>query len=229
MIFYLFSCIGMLVMSDVTCAAGGAGGLIGGKLNNPNTALWNQEYALCAGAISFNFDGVTYAKCRKKDGNSLGLTHAYPGGDVQTVNNIGNAADNGSFMVSTYSPPDPSIYATYGCKAPGSFAQCDGGICFTNTSGKNFPGVGPVAENEIICSCPITTSSNYHVWGPADCPSTRREYDAICAKGSKKATRADGTILRIGNNGPAAVTVALDAMYDQAFGTKNTPKICKRP
>ncbi|MEY2990090.1 MAG: hypothetical protein RLZZ163_1006, partial [Actinomycetota bacterium] len=24
----------------------------------------NQTYALCAGAKSFNFDGVTYAKCR---------------------------------------------------------------------------------------------------------------------------------------------------------------------
>lgn len=41
LIFHLFSCMGMLVMSDVTSAAGGnggAGGLLGGKLKNPNTA-----------------------------------------------------------------------------------------------------------------------------------------------------------------------------------------------
>jgi len=155
---------------------------------------------------------------------------------VQTVNDIGNASDNGSFMVSTYSPPDPSRYAIYGCKGKpkagettGSFAQCDGGICFTNTSGKDFPGVGPVADHEIICSCPIVSSSNYHVWGPADCAATRGDYNSICAKGSKKITRADGAILHIGNNGPVTVSIALDAQYDKTFGTKSTPKICKRP
>jgi len=205
------------------------------KFKSPNTALWNQEYALCAGAESFNFDGVTYAKCRKKYGNSLGLTHSYPptpttpGGNVQTVNDIGTAPGNGSFMVSTYSPPDPQRYAVYGCKGEGSFAQCDGGICFTNTSGKNFPKIGPVADNEIICSCPIVTSKDYHVWGKAECPTTAAAYDKICEQGSKKITRADGAILHVGNTGPVTVTFALDAMYDKTFGTRSTPNICKRP
>lgn len=47
--------------------------------------LANQAYALCAGAVPFNFDGITYAKCRKKFGNTLGLTHAYPAGDIQAT------------------------------------------------------------------------------------------------------------------------------------------------
>jgi len=229
---YLFSCIGILVMSDLAFATGvGANrsGGLGSRLKSPNTALRNQNYALCAGAESFNFDGVTYAKCRKKNGNSLGLTHSYPGGNVQTVNNIGNAAGNGGFIVSTYSPPDPNLYAVYNCEATGSFAQCDGGICFTNTSGTKFPRVGPVLDDEIICSCPITSSSKYHVWGPADCRFTQSEYDAICGKGSKEITRADGAILHIGNTGPPSVTIALDAEYDKTFGTKSTPKVCKRP
>ena len=160
------------------------------------TPLPNQAYALCAGAISFNFDGITYANCRKKLGNSLGLTHAYPGGDVATVNAIGSTG-NGPFIVSTYSPPDSERYALYACNKPGAFAQCDGGICFNNTTGNPFPGLGTVSSGEIICSCPISMASKYHVWGPAECPKSAKEYDAICVTGSKKSVTSDGVILRI--------------------------------
>jgi len=229
---YLLCLINMMTISDLGLATGLGANLSDGlesELKSPITALWNQKYALCAGAESFNFNGITYAKCSKKEGNSLGLTHSYPGGDVQTVNDIGNNPDNGSFMVSTYSPPDSGRYAAYYCESKGSFAQCNGGICFTNTSGKNFPDVGPVANDEIICSCPITSSSNYHVMGPADCPTTQSQFDAICKKGSEKITRADGTILHIGSNGPVSVTVTLNALYDKTFGTTSTLKVCKRP
>jgi len=191
------------------------------------TPLRNQNYALCAGAVSFNFDDITYAKCRKKNGNSLGVTHSYPNGNVQTVNNIGNAPDNGSFMVSTYSPPDPNIYAAYSCNKSGSYAQCNGGLCFTGTTGKKFPTIGPVKNFEIICSCPIISSSNYHVMGPRKCPSTQKEYDNICASGSKKTTSADGFVIHIGSAGPIAVTSALNALYDKTFGTKSTMNVCK--
>lgn len=195
---------------------------------NPFTPLWNQEYALCAGAVTFNFDGITYAKCRKLLGDSLGLTHAYPpNNNVQTVNNMGIAS--GTYIVSTYSPPSPQEYALYDCKAQGAFAQCNGGICFSNTSGSAFPGVGPVADNEIICSCPITTTANYHVTGPADCPDTRAEYDRICGKGSKKAKTADGVSLYIGAGGAPSATLAMNAVYDETFGTTSQAKICKRP
>ena len=192
------------------------------------TPLKNQSYALCAGAVSFNFDGITYAKCRKKLGNSLGLTHAYSGGDIETVNQIGTSG-NAPFIVSTYSPPDPDRYALYACNKPGAFAQCDGGICFTNTTGNQFPGLGVVGESEIVCSCPISTSSKYHVWGPAECPKSAKEYDAICVTGSKKAVTGDGAILRIGNAGPVAVTKAQNELYDRAFGTSTQSKLCQRP
>jgi hypothetical protein len=198
------------------------------------TPLANQAYALCAGAVSFNFDGITYAKCRKKFGDSLGLTHAYsagdmyPAGDIETVNVIGTSG-NAPFIVSTYSPPDPERYALYSCNKPGAYAQCDGGICFNNTTGNPFPGLGIVGDGEIICSCPISIASKYHVWGPAECPKSAKEYDAICAVGSKKSVTRDGAILRIGNSGPVAVTKAQNEVYDRLFGTSTQSKLCQRP
>jgi len=194
----------------------------------PFTPLWNQNYALCAGALAFNFDGITYANCRKKNGNSLGVTHSYQDGNVQTVNNIGNADENNNiFMVSTYSPPDHKKYAAYNCNSLGSYAQCNGGICFTSTSGKNFPGFGTLDKNEIICSCPIISSSNYHVMGPADCPTTKSEYDDICGQGTKNKIKADGLIIRIGSHGSASTTIGLNILYDKTFGTKSELKICE--
>ena len=197
---------------------------------DPLTALENQPYALCAGAISFNFNGITYAKCRKKDGDSLGITHSYPvRNNIQTVNDIG-ALDTNPFIVSTYSPPDNEVYALYSCNKSGAYAQCDGGICFTNTSATTFPGVGFVAENEIICSCPISTANRYHVWGPADCPKTAQAYDNICGAGSKKEVIKDGVILRIGNSGSVKVTKAQNDLYYQKFGgTPSEIAECRRP
>ena len=197
--------------------------------SNGFTPLPNQDYALCAGAVTFNFDGITYAKCRKNNGNSLALTHAYPGGNAQTVNAIGTAQNNGSFFLSTYSPPDPAKYALYACKKLGAYAQCNGGICFTDTSGKNFPAIGPVGQNEIICSCPITTSTSYHVTGPMPCAATAKEYDQICGSGSSKIKTADGVSLMIGAGGPPASTLAMNAYYDHLFGTKSPETVCKRP
>ena len=161
----------------------------------------------------------------------LGLTHKYagkPGGNIKTINQIG-ASGNFPFMVSTYSPPEAKVFALYSCNKPGAFAQCDGGLCFTNTTGNEFPGLGFVKIDEIMCSCPITTSSEYHVWGPATCPKTVKEYDEICAAGSMKTVTGDGFKLRIGSSGSVAVTQAQDIYYDKIFGTTSQSKICKRP
>lgn len=198
---------------------------------NPLIPLYNQDYALCAGAVSFNLDGITYAKCRIKNGNSLGMTHTYtgnPGGNIETINQIG-LLGTAPFMVSTYSPPDPEKFALYSCNKPGAYAQCNGGLCFTNTTGNEFPGLGAVSAGEIMCSCPITTSNKYHVWGPASCPITANEYDKICAAGSKKTVAGDGFNLRIGSSGSVAVTQAQDIYYDDTFGTTSQSKICNRP
>lgn len=48
----------------------------------PLIPLSNQKYALCAGAVTFNFDGITYARCRLKDGDSLAEKHNYKGGNA---------------------------------------------------------------------------------------------------------------------------------------------------
>jgi len=195
----------------------------------PLMPLSNQKYALCAGAVTFNFDGITYARCRLKDGNSLAEKHTYKGGNAETVNKIGNAPGNGTFLVSTYSPPSTDEYALYSCPSSGAYAQCNGGICFTNTSGNEFPGLGRLASNEIICSCPITVAKDYHVTGPAKCPTSRSAYDKICSKGSEKAVTKDGASLYIGAGGPPATTLAMNAYYDKVFKTTSSSKICERP
>jgi hypothetical protein len=70
-------------------------------------------------------------------------------------------------MVSTFSLPDAVVeggdMALYTCPAgtsDGAYAQCDGGLCFTSTeAAPAFPGFDePLAEGEIICSCPITVA-----------------------------------------------------------------------
>ena len=170
------------------------------------TILENQNYALCAGAVSFVFDKVLYAKCSIENGTSLSLPLNYPsvtppgqpagapiasGGNIATVNQAGTSAQ--TFMVSTYSPPTQALKSTangnlalYTCKAgsTGSYAQCDGGICFKNTSGTTFPGVGAVAANEIICSCPIATPGasskiGWQVYGPKPCLDDK-QYHNLC-------------------------------------------------
>ena len=204
--------------------------------------LDNQDYALCAGAESWNFDGVTYAKCKKQRGTSISLplsypttspppTPATPAGDVEDVNLEGIA--QGTYVVSTYTPPVEATtaggsLALYTCNRPGSYAQCDGGICFNATSGTTFPGVGAIASDEILCSCPITTTStSYQVYGPSACPTSKADFDAIC--GSGKQASKNGKILMIGapKATPKLLAQCLNLHNDQpADVTFNT---CTRP
>src|SRR5271169_5089207 len=215
------------------------------------TILKNQQYALCAGASSFIFDKITYAKCTiQPSGNSISAPLNYDDGkNIETVNQEG--LNNGSFIASTYSPPigatissskggDVALYTcnTAGSNAQGnsddqgnrsgSYAQCDGGICFTSTTGtatesKTFPGLGDVGENEIVCSCPITTTSDsYQVFGPNPCPNTASDYDAICGVGIT-ANDNGYTPLYIGapTGIPAQLSVCLTG--------SNPLMTCKRP
>jgi hypothetical protein len=166
--------------------------------DDPFTILPNQAYALCAGAIAFVFDNVAYANCQILLGNSISLTHSYPSvpltgqpaGNIATVNQQGIAWN--SFIVSTYSPPTSATSpqgntAIYTCRAGsiGSYAQCDGGLCFTSTTNTTFPGLGAVSSGQIVCSCPIATPSiatprvGYQVFGPYPCLSSR-DYDKLC-------------------------------------------------
>ncbi len=201
----------------------------------PTTILQNQTYALCAGAVSFVFDNIVYARCQIKHGNSISLTLNYPAvtlpgqpsvvidtqGNIQTVNAEGNK--EGAFMVSTYSPPieatsprPAGTEAIYTCRAgsAGSYAQCDGGICFKNTTGKSFPGLGLVSSSEIVCSCPVETPGQstligYQVIGPYPC-LPRKNYNLLC-----NAPARNGSTLYIG--APTGVYKAL------ALALNNSP------
>lgn len=141
-----------------------------------------QTYALCAVASCFVMDGLAYCECDVKSGDSISLSDSFDKGDnVCSVNAEG--ADNG-FMVSTFSVPDSVVAPTgnqalYTCPARtsnGAYAQCDGGLCFTSTEGKSFPGFSaPLNDGQIICSCPIavadpaTARIGYQIAGPYPC------------------------------------------------------------
>src|SRR5215831_11984333 len=172
--------------------------------------LKNQPYALCAGAVSTNFNQITYANCAKLRGNSISLPHPFasaPGnddnpGDINTVNE--GAPNRGGYIVSTYSPPAGAVVPTgnsvavYQCERGGSYAQCDGGLCFTSTKGGNPPLWGPVSNSQIVCSCPIQTSAiPFTVMGPKPCPTTAAEYDAVC--GSNVSQANNGATIFIGS------------------------------
>jgi hypothetical protein len=214
---------------------------------NAFTVLKNQQYALCAGASSFIFDKLAYAKCTiQPKGNSISETLKYPcsdpkGCDIETVNQEGIA--NGSFFASTYSPPPAANVALYNCNrsgsdahgdsdaqdnTSGSYAQCDGGICFTSTTStaaesKTFPGLGDVGEGEIVCSCPITTTSDsYQVFGPSSCPKKASDYDAICGVGIT-ANDNGYTPLYIG------APTGIPALLSVCLNVHNQLTTCKRP
>jgi hypothetical protein len=141
----------------------------------------DQTYALCAVASCFVFNQVAYCKCDVEHGDSISLPFAFDGQDVCDVNAEGRA--NG-FMVSTFSLPDSVLEggdaALYTCRAgtsDGAYAQCDGGLCFTSTEASpSFPGFdAPLADDQIICSCPITIANpnqatfGYQIAGPFPC------------------------------------------------------------
>lgn len=136
--------------------------------------LKNQKYALCANATCLTFNQVAYCECDILKGDSISLPFDFSDGEnACTVNQEG--IGNG-YRVSTYSVPKQDEFpdgdfALYTCPgennkgkyggvsaAVGSYAQCDGGICFTSTKGNNFPGFEKLRNKEIICSCPIATN-----------------------------------------------------------------------
>ena len=136
--------------------------------------LRNQQYALCANAACLTFNQVAYCECDLLKGDSISLPFDFGDGEnACTVNQDGRG--NG-YRVSTYSVPKRSVYpegdyALYTCPgelnkgkyggvaaSSGSYAQCDGGLCFTSTKGRNFPGFEKLGKKELMCSCPITTN-----------------------------------------------------------------------
>lgn len=141
-------------------------------------------HALCAVASCFVFNNLAYCKCDVSQGDSISLPFEFDDSqDICTVNaeGVGNGymASTFSFPPSVVLPPnDPGAQALYTCPpivSDGTYAQCDGGICFTSPSeGQSFPGFDqPLGKNEIICSCPAASPAQarlgYQIPGPFPC------------------------------------------------------------
>jgi hypothetical protein len=189
---------GTIARSSVPTCSSGA------NSRSPFIILDNQTYALCPPAKCFVFSDVAYCACDVETGNSISLKFAFDDGqDVCTVNEEGAA--NGTYVVSTFSVPESVLkggdMATYTCPSgsDGAYAQCNGGICFTNTEGQSFPGFDePLAKNQIICSCPITEQNpkdpvGYQILGPYPC---QQSFFENCNK--KTANSHTGSTLYVG-------------------------------
>jgi hypothetical protein len=176
-----------------------------------------QKSALCfvrAGHVVI-YNEITYAKCDRLQGDSISLPQRFPfpprpgvtPGNISTMNN--GQPKLGGYIVSTFSPPAGATssngnLAVYTCEG-GSYSQCDGGLCFTSTSSngqgggqiKSSPLWGNVSNSQIICSCPVwTTSIPFEVMGPKPCPTTAAGYDAVCGANVSKGN--NGAITYIG-------------------------------
>lgn len=146
----------------------------------------DQAYALCAGARCFVYDKVAYCTCDVLHGDSLSAPLTYDDGNANVCTLNAEGPNNG-FMVSTFSLPQ-SIVAPSGNRAlytcprtsRASYAKCDGGICFTSTTGHSAPGSNtPVGENQIVCSCPITAENpiqGLQIIGPYPCQKSFFQY-----------------------------------------------------
>ncbi len=193
----------------------------------------DQTYALCAVASCYVFDQVAYCKCDVEEGDSISLPFEVDDQDVCDVNANGPA--NG-YMVSTFSVPESALpggdQALYTCPAgqsDGAYAQCDGGLCFTSTEASpSFPGFDePLADNEIICSCPITVADpdtanfGYQIAGPYPC-----EADFFENCNSAKTNKRTGTTIPVGAaTGSARIlSVLLDGPPAPAFNRCPSPR-----
>lgn len=202
----------------------------------PFAVCEHQTYALCAEASCFVYNGVAYCKCDvlRGDSISLQLDFSSPIGerDVCDVNRQGTT--NG-YMVSTFSFPSnvekggpAAVYtcpgptnAGSGVAAPVAYGQCDGGICFKSTRGQMFPGFdGGLQQDEIICSCPISTGApgstnpaglGYQIFGAyhPEAPKGSRCDASACAACSVPSPTTNGSTIPVGAPTGAATFLTL--------------------
>jgi hypothetical protein len=198
----------------------------------------NQQYALCAEASCFVFDGVAYCKCQSMKGDSISLQLSYSSATgEQNVCDVNQQGKANGYMVSTFSFPSnvkkggpAAVYtcpgsadAGNGVSAPVAYGQCDGGICFKSSAHQRFPGfAGQLRGDEIICSCPIATdatagssdSFGYQIFGPyhPDAPLGSRCDASACGVCSVPNPTANGTALPVGAPAGSAkfLTLRLD-------------------
>jgi hypothetical protein len=100
-------------------------------------------------------------------------------------------------------------------------AQCDGGLCFKSTQGKDFPGLGQINDDEIVCSCPpsLSKSPGFQIAGPWHCkPGDDNENNQCCDQNYYKAmcgvtsVTDTGTVLAV--SAPIGVAKMLSTVLD---------------
>ncbi len=141
----------------------------------PFLILENQSYALCATADCFSLNQLAYCKCDVLRGDSISVPYDY--GDNQNICTLNQDGRRNGYRASTFSFPEEVAFpdgdlALYTCPgeankskfinmghpARGTYGQCDGGLCFTSTRGRSFPGFPErLRRSEIMCSCPFST------------------------------------------------------------------------
>ncbi len=162
----------------------------------------DQTYALCAGASCFVYNDVAYCTCDVLNGDSISAPFKYDNSNVCSVNAQGPS--NG-YVVSTFSLPESIVapsgnQALYICPRTSlaAYAKCDGGICFTSTTGNSFPGSNtPLGNNQIVCSCPVKRANpiqGLEIIGPYPCQESFFRYcDRTVANNDNGSTLYDGT------------------------------------
>jgi hypothetical protein len=198
--------------------------------SKPFTICDDQTYALCFTSKCTMFNNVAYCTCDVEKGDSISLTQEFQGGDVCTFN--AQVKRNG-YMVSTWSAPasvlkpngDQAVYNCAAETATGTYAQCDGGVCWKSTQGQKFPGLGKLDEAEIICSCPTVTADpstavlGYQIVGPYPCQDDFFKY---CD--STTANTDNGSYLYVG-----APTGSSTYLSKKLYGEVLPFNHCRRP
>ncbi len=206
-----------------------------------------NRFALCAAASCWTIDGLAYCKCDVLNEESISISYEYEeNGKTKNICDLLLDGTKNGFTVSTYATPRQIVadynrateklgpaMALYTCATKNSRiaygAQCDGGICFDSTQGKNFPGLGHIKDDEIVCSCPPTLNPTlrFQVAGPWSCnPGDANEnneccdqsyYNEICNVTSVSTT---GTVLAV--SAPAGSAATLSKILDGEKPTLNS-------
>ena len=189
----------------------------------PFVVCQDQKYALCITGTCFVYNGVAYCECVGLKGDSISLQVEFASSTgPENICDVNAQGKKNGYMASTFSLPEavlkggPSAIYTCpgsankgdGVAAPVAYGQCDGGLCFTSTKGKTFPGLDELSSSELICSCPISTDSTmgsasafgYQIVGPYH-PKARRGArcdPAGCAACSVSQPTANGSLIPVG-------------------------------
>ena len=196
-----------------------------------------DTFALCALAQCWTLDGVSYCKCEIKNEESISIPFNYTEGS--TMKNVCDLLTQGvanGFTISTYATPTQALQsysptveqgpakALYTCDQPGYSvrpaysAQCDGGVCFASTTGTNFPGLGAIGPNEIVCSCPPTANTQtFQIAGPWNCaPGESNDGNRCCDRGyyesmcGVRSIAQTGTVMAVGSPSGSAVILSTE-------------------